>query len=331
MFWWFLMRMQASLEFLLIGSAVAAMSLFLILFYSRNLFSQTSALAGMANASANASYYAQPSFLLDYPAPSTTVMPTYSVAITRRSEKLGYEIGTPSYVANLTEFSHCTEVGFYGHPFNVSWQCGTANAWDYLAGYDCPRSGAYCIIPHNTSYGTSALSSQREFIFNITLAIGSPYGTMSSQISSLAANSPVLLNGQTVGYASVAGVSSADPSPSVTLMSHMGNYSIANQTYLQLYNQYKNTLYPMLAFYNGTGVDGSTQLSIQEAVNSFSSSQIRLVGSSGGAPPCAVSAGYYLCNATYPFAYLINVTLSPSVAQANQTLYYLGSVISIRA
>lgn len=327
------MKAQASLEFLLIGSGIAVMCLFVLTFYSRNLFSQSSALAAIANGTQNASYYDQPQFLFDYSVSTatTTAAPAYTAAISGRSEELAYAIGKPSYVTNLTEFSHCASVGFYGHALNVSGQCGTANAWDYLAGYDCPRSGAYCIIPQNTSYSTESVSGQRAYVYNITLTLGSPYGAMTSSISSAANASPVMLDGQKAGYASVSGVSSADASPSATLMYDGSAYSLANQTYLQLYTQEKSTLYPMLAFYNGTSVDGATQLEIQQTVNAFSDSQTRLLAGSSATLQCDVSGGYYVCNSTLPFDYLINVTLSPSYAEANQTLYYLGSVISIRS
>lgn len=322
------MKMQASLEFLLIGSAVAAMSLFLIGFYSKNLFSQTSALADIANSSPNVSYPQPP--LFDYSQPTTTVYASYAASIGSRSEELAYSIGKPEYVTNITEFSHCANVGFYGHPLNVTGQCGTPNAWDYFAGYACPRSGAFCIIPQNTRYATEYVSGEHTYAYNFTLILESPFGTMSSEISSSRNSSPLIMSGQTIGHAMVTGVSSLDPLQAITLISNKGNYSTVNQAYYSIYAQNKNALYPMLAFYNGTGADDPTQLSIQEAVNTFAESQIRLVGNTGSMLPCTVSGGNYLCGAASQFLYLINVTLSPSIGHMNQTIYYLGSVINIR-
>ncbi len=324
------MRTQASLEFLLIGSAVAAMCLFVIGFYSRNLFSQTSALAAIANASPNSTYY-EPPPVFNYSPTTTMPYAAYSAAISDRYEQLAYQIGPPSYVDNLTEFSHCAQVGFFGHAFNVSIQCGTGNAWDYLAGYNCWGSGAFCIVPHNTSYATESTYQNKTYVYSIILSIVSPSGIMQSHINSAANSSPVTIGGQTVGYARVAGVSSSDPPQQATLMDHVGNYSAANQTDYAVYTQDKDSLYPMLAFYNGTGVDGATQSSIQEAVNAFSASQLRLVSSEGGTLPCSVSGGEYRCTAMSPFSYLINVTLSQGIGYVNQTVYYLGSVVSIRS
>ena len=325
------MRVQASLEFLLIGSAVAAMCLFVVTFYSKNLFSQSSVLATIADSSTGVTYYPQPSFLSGYSESTTTVTPQYVPVIANRSEKLVYAIGHPSYVANLTQFSHCASAGFYGHAFNVSGQCGTANAWDYLAGYDCPRSGAYCIIPHNTSYATESVSGSRSLVYSFTLSIASPSGVLVSQLNSSQARSPVMLGGSVVGSASVSSASSTDPYANPTLIYFNGSYSLANQTYYALYSQEKGMLYPMLAFYNGTSVDSATQASIEETIGAYASAQLHFLNSTGGAVLCAVSASRYVCGAASPFLYLINVTLSQSIGQVNQTIYYLGSVIGIRS
>lgn len=327
------MRAQASLEFLLIGGAVAAMCLFLIGFYSRNLFSQTSALAAMANAIPNSTYQ-QPLFLFNFsPTTSTTTIAygSYSASITNRQEKLAYGMGSPSYIENLSQFSHCVQLGFFGHAYNISIQCGTTNAWDYFAGYDCWQNGVYCIIPQNTTYATASVSGQRSYIYNFTLVLDSQLGAMSSQIGGGENHSPITLNGQVVGYARVESVTSADPLPSATLLKRLSNYSVANQTYLSLYTQYRNTLWPVLAFYNNSGVDGATQQAIEQEMGSYASSQVHLIGSAGTAPACEASDSEYVCNATTPFLYLINVTLSPSLGQVNQTVYYLGSVISVRS
>ncbi|MDE1854922.1 MAG: hypothetical protein KGH57_01205 [Candidatus Micrarchaeota archaeon] len=325
------MRAQASLEFLLIGSAVAAMSLFLIGFYSKNLFSQTSALAAIANRSPNASYQQPPVFFNYSPLTTTYSYASYSAAISNRSERLSYGIGAPSPVINLTQFSHCSYHGFYGGLLNISQQCGTSNAWEYLAGYDCWYSGAYCIIPHELNFSTETIAGQRAYAYNFTLTLESPLGTMRSEISSGENSSRVMLGGSVVGSASVSSVSSADPVPSVALADNSGSYTTANQTILSIYSQDKNTLFPMLAFYNGTGVGGETQASIEQAIGAYASAQLHLVESNGTRPACAVSGSAYTCNAVSPFLYLVNVTLSPSLGPFNQTVYYLGSVIDIKS
>ncbi len=324
------MRAQASLEFMLIGSAVAAMALFLIGFYSRNLFSQASALASAARMPANLSY-PEPLFLFNYSPATTTAYAASYAYITNASESVGYGLSPPEYVTNLTQFSHCTYHGFYGNRFGVQGQCGTSNAWDYIAGYDCASTGAYCIIPHDTGYAVDRLNGSRSYSYNFTLVIGSPAGRMRSQISSVRGSSPVMLNGNEVGSASVSSVSSTDAEPSISLLQYLANYSVANQTYLSAYSQQKSVLYPMLAFYNNTGVDSSTQEIIEQSIGAFSSAQLHLVSGSAQVPQCAVVGNSYTCAAASPFLYLINVTLSPGAGVQNQTFYYLGSVINVRS
>ncbi len=327
------MRAQASIEFLLIGSGVAAMCLFVIGFYAHSIFSQTSALAAIAGMFPNSSLYVQPPFVFNASTVTTTIpQPLYSASISGRNESLGYALTKPDYVVNMSEFSHCTAFGFFGHPFNITGQCGTTDAWDYFAGYDCmAMSGAYCTLPHNTTYATLEPTGTRSYLYTFTFLLSTPLGTASARVNSSSSLSGLLLNGHVVGNLSVVGVSSTDLQPVVTLMSHANSYTLANQTIYGIYSQDKNALYPLLSFYNGTGVDSATQSSIEQAVGAFASAQLRLVNSAGPPPGCSVISGNYVCAASSPFLYLINVTLAPGTGVVNQTIYYLGSVINLRS
>ncbi|MDE1873536.1 MAG: hypothetical protein KGI04_00225 [Candidatus Micrarchaeota archaeon] len=327
------MRMQASLEFLLIGSAVAAMCLFTLTFYSRNLLSESSALARAADSVANSSpYYSQPWHLFNYTPQTTTVYyAQYSASISGRNEEIAYALDPPSEVINLTQFSHCTQVGFYGNPFGIDTQCGSTNAWMYFGSYDCGRmSGAYCIMPQSTGYSLEGMAGGRTYVYSFSLQVYTPSGVLLTQISSANATSPIMLNGAVVGNATVAEASSIDPTPSPTLLLHGNSSSAVNQSQYSVYEQELNALVPMLAFYNGTGVADSTAASIQQAIGAYATSQVRLLGA-GVRASCPISEGSYLCPAASPFLYLINLTLSPSLGMANQTLSYLGSSISVRS
>ncbi len=324
------MRMQASIEFLLVLSAVAAMGLGAVTLYSQNVFSQSSALAQVANYSQNSSFSYVPPYFLDY-APSQSFSPLnqYSAVISNRSEKLAYNLSSPSYVVNLSEFSHCTYFGWFGHPYPVSGQCFTSNAWDYLADANCATTSAYCIIPKNTTYSVQATLAQRSYLYSFRLSISSPQGTMISEINGSGAF-PVLLSNNTVGYASVANVASAEPVQAIQLMNSSGNYANLNQTLYQQYSQLKNYAYAMLRSFNGTGVDQGTQAVIQSSVNSLILASKGLTSAKSSSSSCQVSLGRYACFAAFPFFYVINVSLSSGLGEANQTLYYLGSVVSIR-
>lgn len=321
------MRAQASIEFLLIASAIAAMSLGVVAFYAKNVFSQASALARVANASPGGLNFTAPP-LAGHPATTTIPFTAYSAVISGRNEKLAYGISAPSYIVNLTQNSHCTYTGFFGHPYNTTGQCGTSSAWDYIADYNCWTTGAFCIIPHNTSYGVETTSAQRTYVYNFTLTINSPLGVLRSEVSSGAGESPVSGSNRTIGYAAVTGVVSVEPVPSLTLYSNGGSYSQLNQSAYGRYAQEKNILFPMLSFYNGTSVDPATQQAIVQTVSAFAKAARALVGSRADSLACAVRGGAYACNANYPFLYLINVTLA-GVGSVNQTLYYLGSVVMV--
>ncbi|MCL5239568.1 MAG: hypothetical protein M1286_03825 [Candidatus Marsarchaeota archaeon] len=328
------MRAQASIEFLLIGSAVAAMCLFVISMYSRGLFSQTSALAAITGSFPNVSSYQPPSFLFNVSAPTTTTIAqaAYAAAITQRNESTAYALSPPAYIANLTEFSHCTGFGFFGHPFNVSDQCGTPDTWEYFAGYDCTAmSGAYCIVPHNTTYALLQPAGHPAYIYSFTLSLSTAGGEAYASVNSVVPVSMLMLNGHGIGNVTVESVTSAAPPPEQAFMYHNSSYLPVNQTYYSLYLQDRNALYPMLSFYNGTSVDSATQSEIEQAVAAYANAQLHLVNSTAQQSGCGVVTGNYLCTASSPFLYLINVTLSQGTGYVNQTVYYLGSVINVRS
>lgn len=327
------MRVQASLEFLLIGSAVAAMCLFVVAFYAHNMFAQASSLSSLANDTPNNSYYASLSGMLDaysatYP---NTSQQYYSVQISDRQEHLEYALGSPSYLVNLTQFSHCTYLGFFGNPYNITGQCGTADAWYYFASYGCQiiQNGAFCIVPHNSGYYLMQTNGNRSYSYGFALELGTPYGTMQAQLNSSAPEATVLLAGTPVGTASVVGVTSAEPYESVQVLGSNATLALANQTAYVDYSQAQNMLYPVLRFYNGTSASSSTQASIEQAIASFNASEESLVQSSTQPVGCSIEGSAYVCTASSPFLYVVNVTLGPDFSGVNETLYYLGSEINI--
>jgi hypothetical protein len=331
------MRAQASLEFLLIGSAVAAMCLFVVTFYSHSLLTQAGAISSLADSTANTSYYATLSGFSSLlgttgaQQPNATPQQSYAVQISNRSEYIKYGLGSPSYLVNMTQFSHCVYLGFFGHPFNISGQCGTSNAWYYFSGYGCQaQDGAFCIVPHNSSYYVLETNGSRGYAYGFTLELSTPYGTMQARLSSNASVSAILLAGSPVGSAEVSGVSSTEAQASATVLGGNATQSLANQTAYSAYEQSRNMLYPMLKFYNGTSADSATQASIEQAVAYFNSTERALVAGSTQQAACEVKGGEYACAATSPFLYAINVTLGPSFPGVNETLYYLGSEVSVR-
>ena len=330
------MRAQASLEFLLIGSAVAAMCLFVVTFYSHSILTQDDALSSLANGTAAGQYYAPLSGFLNLLGAPGTQQPNatqqaYAVQISNRSEYMKYGLGSPSYLVNMTQFSHCVYLGFFGRPFNISGQCGTNDAWYYFSGYGCQaQDGAFCIVPHNSSYYVLETNGSRGYAYGFTLELSTPYGQMLARLSSNSSNATVFLAGSPVGSAEVVGVSSAQAAASAAVLASNTTQSLANWTAYAGYIQARNVLYPLLKFYNGTSAGQGTQASIEQAVAYFNSTEYALVRGGTQQTGCAVRGREYACAASSPFMYVINITLGPSFSGANETLYYLGSEVSVR-
>lgn len=329
MSYWYTMKAQTSIEFLLIASAVAALSLGVITLYSRSISAQGSVLAQLTNLSFNASNFSVTQSSFSY-APTTSAIAygSYSAVISNRSESLAYNLSAPTYLISMREFSHCTYLGFSGNPGNVSGECGTANAWDYRAGYPCGYSGTYCMIPNNTGYWVKSTTAQRSYAYSFLLTIQSQSGSMQASLSSDENESSVLLSNKSVGYASVVAVASVEPFESISIIGNATAHALLNQSAYERYVQAKNLLYPMLSFYNSTGIDPATQTDIEQALNAFNASSRSVRSFKPMVLSCDFSEGEYACRASYPFFYVINVTLS-GVGAVNQTLYYLGSVIMV--
>ncbi len=277
--------------------------------------------------SENLSTYARP------PSGGSSIA-TYSAYLSNRTEEVTYALNPPTQVINLTEWSHCTQSNFWGTILPVSSQCGTST-WGYMAfsGY-CYYTKAVsvtsmqCIAPVATGYNTSDIRDSAGYKYGFALAISSPFGVMRAEIDGNA-TSRLTLDNETVGSASVTGVSVSGQTPDVTLISSGNGYSIANSTALAQYLQAKNNLYGTLGYYNSTSVDDPTQSSIQQSVSAFISASENLRGHESDSTSCAVSDGAYVCDSSSPFNYVIDVNVSQDLLGENQTLYYLGSEINL--
>lgn len=320
------MRAQASIEFMLIASAVAALSLGVISLYGKSVLLQSRSLVGMLNYSQPEQFFGNYSSGA-YVAPQQAV---YSAVISNSSETLSYPLGAPSGIANLTEMVRCTAFSFFGSVLDVHGQCGTYGAWDYRAQDGrCPTSTTYCLFEVNTTYLLMSVESGRNYVYDFTLQISSRSGTMISDVSSGGGDAPLLLGNETVGYVKVVGVSSPDPVQSGILVGNGTSYGIADQ---QAYSQYLQSMgdaYSELSYYNSSYVDYDAQASLEQAESEFIAASRSLRQGSSDAP-CRVESGNYTCAAENPFSFMIEVNLTDFPASYNQTLYYLGSAIELR-
>jgi hypothetical protein len=259
---------------------------------------------------------------------------SYSAYLSNRSEMIEYDLGAPAPIINLTGGNHCTTLNFWGNPLPTSDQCGTSS-WGYMVFSDycyttkeVSLTSTYCVTPVETGYSlVDALGSPR-YSYSFSLALSSPFGNVHATIDGSNA-SRLMLGNDSVGNVSVEEVSFSGQAPGATLVSHGGNYAVANQTALSQYLQEKGELYGILSYYNSTEVEGPTQSSIEQSIYSFVEASNALRSASPANAPCNVAGGAYVCPSPSPLTYLIDVSVSPSILVQNQTLYYDGSEINL--
>lgn len=279
--------------------------------------------------SASFSTYAQ--------APPGDSTPAYSAFITNRSEKVSYRLGGASDIINLTEWSHCTWLDFYGTPYPTSYQCG-ANSWSYMVtslycfyNVGVSQTLTVCVSPVKTGYNTTSIALQPAYKYNFSLDLSVGQGqALHSRIGNASNDSKIYLGNEAVGAASVSSVIGETPQQSPVLIGNRGLYAIANQTSYDQYSQSIDALYSKLNYYNATWISGDIQSSIEQAIYAaVRASKALIFSNTTKSGICTVSDGFYTCNATYPFSYLINANISGSVISGDQTLYYLGSRIDM--
>ena len=320
------MRVQASIEFMLIASAVAALSLGVVTLYGRGVVLQSGALGGMLNYSQPALFYQNYS-IGTYTDPQQA---SFSAFISGRNESLAYPLVSQGGIANLTETAHCTTYGFFGGPLDVQGQCGTYDAWDYRVGdAHCPSTKAYCVFQSDTNYSVFRVGTSRAYLYNFTLFIISKSGTMTASVSSAASESPVILGNVTVGYVRVIGMSSSDPLQSTTLIGNGTSLRLIDQQAYSQYQEWESEAYSELHYYNSSSVSPDVNASLKQYVSAFTAAS-KALRASGSEAPCVAETGNYVCNAAAPFSYILQANLTGVPGTYNQTIYYLGSEIEIR-
>jgi hypothetical protein len=319
------MRVQTSLEFLLIASAIAALSLGVIGVYGKSVMLQAGAMGNVID------YQRSVALVPNYPAYGYNV--SYGVAhavISDRSEKTSYAMSPPVHITNITGMSHCTNFGFYGGALDVQGQCGTYDAWEYRADYGrCPSTAAYCFFSSDTDYGIRNVDSEGTPSYSFSLELRFASGTMRSSISSSRNESPVLMGNRTVGISRVVGVIDEDSHQELTLMENGTLVYLSDKAAYQNYLKWMSDAYSVMKYYNGSAVDADVQSRIQETVSSFIHSSNTLIASKSSISECALGGDDYVCDATQPFRYLIQVDLNRGLVAAEQVAYHSGSTIEI--
>lgn len=258
----------------------------------------------------------------------------YSAYISNRNEAISYKIENQS-ITSVTSSEHCTSESWTYVIYPILFQCGTYDAWEYaVSSSTCssnggPLTATTCVYPSQSGYGLSSLGPGESYSYSINLTIVNG-GTFNSRLSSSNAISPIYYNGNLVGNATVESVSSQQPPPGSALLSGKAS-GFVNSTNLDEYDAALSNLDGVLGYYNSSLVSSDTASRIQQTVSSYSYYENKLTSTSSNATHenCKASSGVLYCNATYPFYYLINATISNGYMHGNITISYAGSTIKV--
>ena len=253
----------------------------------------------------------------------------YSAAISERNESVVYQLNSIKPVVNLTQATFCTQYDFWYHPFPITVQCGTLNAWEYLAGklYYCPWTTTTCIWKHPTQYNlTSTDQANVTYSYGFYLSVFTPYGTMHSNLSGKERSAPVILNNLIIGHAEVISISSAPMSQNLNLLINGSSYNEINQSAYSEYDQARNNLFSTLDFYNRTETYSPQ---IDEALYAYNQSLKVLVNSTSKNTVCSDAGELLYCKPEIPFAYVVNLFITGNFTKGNATVFSSGSEINV--
>ena len=268
--------------------------------------------------------------------PSLQSAGQYAAYIDRTNESVAYGLEEVP-IATMVLSNHCTITDIWtGRIYTVPGQCGTANAWDYMVfdpGCLSPYWAymrTYCIAPSATGYYYAGPDQHNPtYRYSISLEVDTGAGVMRANLSSGANKSRVEIGGVPVGNATVISVGGGPYAFTGEIRNNSNEWEV-NDSWYSAYMQAKDSLYPLLSFYNSSGVSGSTQSAIAESITAFNTSSRNLLltkKASGGV--CSVSNSSYVCRAASPLSYIIDITVPSSMGIQNASVYYEGSVINI--
>lgn len=258
----------------------------------------------------------------------------YSAYISERNETIDYG-SQHQEVLSLGGSAHCTYENFFYTPYSIQFQCGSMSAWQYqISSSICSSNGGsltetVCVVPAPSGYNISMNQHPSGYSYRANLTITGPY-QLHSRISSLDKENPVYSGGHVVGNISVENVSSEQPNPqSVLILGQKTGY--INYTYLSGYEQARNNLFSLLAYYNSSFVSPDIASQIQQEVAAYDFYESKLTAAANNSTPahCSIQNESMACPAQYPLYYMMNMAISPRYVYQNQTISYEGSVIRV--
>ena len=143
--------------------------------------------------------------------------------------------------------------------------------------------------------------------------------------------SRLIYNNITSGNTIIKNVTGQQAAINIAILYNQSGYKYLNYTIYNQYLQSKNNLYDVLSYYNTTTVSSDVESAINQTVASYITQEAKLTSASNSTSfhSCSFADAKYLCKTPYPFYYIINVTVAPSLAVQNQTLSFQGSLIRL--
>jgi hypothetical protein len=262
-----------------------------------------------------------------------------SASMERRNESVLYGISnaTPVYTARM--WSHCSFLNMHGQQDPIGYQCTgatwyffEANSYCYWNNADPSMTFCMAMAPSNTS--VRQIQSRQTYAYNFTLLLSNRSAALHSNISSTAAEFPVLgSDGKDCGSADIESVSGTGPqdySNYVVLSTAKSRWQ-ENVSGYSAYQQALNNFVSMMEYYNNT--NGNVD-SINEAMSALNSTASRLIAShpASNTDNCSIAVQgpewYYACRPLSPLDYSIEARLNLS-GTAHQLISVQGSEINV--
>ncbi len=258
-------------------------------------------------------------------------------------QRMDYYVSKPSQIYNVTYWSHCTYIGFFGGILPEPAQCG-ANTWGFDTGdsscnvfaYDGDNR-FYCFALQGDNANASSIGQQSGYLYNITLRISNASLALQATLTDNASSGELInSNGGEYGYAEITSVYAPDVYPvpylAYAVLGKQNRISAVNISAYSNYSSMHNQVTQLLNIYNSTG--GADLGYIEGLISELNRSASRLASSqpvNGSAclPTSQSYPTYYSCT-THSLNFNILVHLNGSqYSSANKTFYIGSSVVKV--
>lgn len=278
------------------------------------------------------------------PANLTTQNASFAGSILENGqEAIGYQVSKPNEVSNVTYWSHCAYIGFFGGVLPEPEQCGS-NTWGFDTGdsscnvfaYDGDNR-YYCFALQSDDANASQIGQQSRYIYNASLYIRNSTLSLHANFTNNKTESALTSgNGGDYGYAEVTSTYAPDVYPvpylSYAVLGRGGRAYPVNISAYSAYSGLYGQVIQLLDIYNSSG--GADLGYLEGLIAELNKSAGSLIGSKQvNSSICTLiwqqGSPLYLCE-THDLSYGITVHLNGSeYTNVNKTVYIGSSVVRV--